>query len=154
MRDEKQTTGPQGDTDNISTHKVRVIYGDTDQMGVVYHGMYLRWFEAGRTHYMRCRGVSYAEMETQGVFLPVVEAHVEYLKPARFDEVLDVVTRATDASRVQVRFEYAIFKDGQQLVRGYTRHAAVSPAGRPIRLPEHVKEALFSDPTVDDFMPY
>jgi acyl-CoA thioester hydrolase len=129
--------------------KVRVLYADTDKMGVVYYGTYLRWFEAGRNHYMRCRGVSYKDIESSGVQLPVIEAHAEYRKPALYDDVLEIITRVTEVGRIQLRFEYLIKRGGTQLVHGYTQHAAVNEKGRPTRLPAHVREALEQSEVAD-----
>jgi len=126
----------------------RVLYADTDRMGVVYHATYLRWFEAGRAAYMRRRGSSYREIEEGGVLLPVIEANAVYLKPARYDDVLEVTARLAEVGRAQLRFEYEIAKGGVPLVRGFTRHAVTTPEGRPTRLPASVREALESGETV------
>jgi acyl-CoA thioester hydrolase len=119
-----------------------VLYADTDAMGVVYHATFFRWFETGRAEYMRRRGVPYSEVEKNGIGLPVVEAHAVYLKPARYDDLLEINTWIGDLGRAQVRIEYAICRDGVELVRGFTRHAAVDRRGRPTRLPPKVREAL------------
>ena len=133
---------PADASDNASTLSERVLYADTDQMGVVYHGIYLRWFEAGRANYMRRRGSSYSEVERRGLQLPVVEAHAHYLKPARYDEMLTIKAWIGELGLAQLRFEYEISRNGEVLVRGYTRHASISPAGRPIRMPEEIRQAL------------
>jgi acyl-CoA thioester hydrolase len=125
-----------------TTIKARVLYADTDQMGVVNHATYLRWFEACRASYMRRRGSAYAAVEHDGLHLPVVEAHLDYLKPARYDDVIAVEGWIADLGLAQLRFEYEITRDDDLLVRGYTRHAAVSRAGRPTRLPEEIRVAL------------
>ncbi|MFO8073086.1 MAG: thioesterase family protein [Polyangia bacterium] len=125
-----------------SSLAVRVLYADTDQMGVVYHATYLRWFEAGRAHHMRRRGCTYASLESRGVMLPVVEAGLSYHAPARYDEVLDVSCTAGDIGRAQIRFEYEISRDGETLVTGFTRHAALGAGGRPTRLPHDVRGAI------------
>ncbi len=126
-----------------------MLYADTDRMGVVYHGTYFRWFEAGRAHFMRQRGASYAEVEKGGVFLPIVEAHAEYLRPARYDDVLKVEAWVSALGRAQLSFAYRIFCNGQELVQGYTRHAAVNRKGRPVRLPVDIKEALSGAPNTE-----
>jgi acyl-CoA thioester hydrolase len=128
-----------------STIAARVLYADTDRMGVVYHATYLRWFEAGRAAYMRRRGTSYLEVEERGVMLPVVEANALYLKPARYDDVLQVTARLGEVGRAQLRFEYEIARDGIPLVRGFTRHAVIAADGRPKRLPASIREALESE---------
>lgn len=119
-----------------------MLYADTDQMRVVNHATYLRWFEACRASYMRRRGAAYATVEREGLHLPVVEAHLDYLKPARYDDVIAIEGWVADLGLAQLRFEYEISRDGELLVRGFTRHAAVSPAGRPTRLPEPIRVAL------------
>lgn len=85
---------------------LRVRYGETDQMGTFYNSRALDWFECGRTELMRRRmGMSYAELETQGVFLPVVEAHLEFLGPARYDDLLEVASVADFLGRARLRFD-------------------------------------------------
>lgn len=130
-----------------TTIAARVLYADTDRMGVVYHATYLRWFEAGRAAFMRRRGSSYREIEESGVMLPVIEANALYLKPARYDDVIDVTARLGEIGRAQLKFEYEIRKDGVPLVRGFTRHAVTTSEGRPTRLPASVREALESEET-------
>ena len=75
--------------------RVRVRYADTDRMGVVYYANYLVWFEVGRTEWLRETGWSYREMESEGVALPVIEARCEYRQPARYDDEVEIATRAT-----------------------------------------------------------
>lgn len=119
----------------------RVIYGDTDTMGVVYYANYLRFFELGRNEYLRARGLTYREVEAQGVQLPVTEVRCRYRKPARYDDLLTVETRVVRARGARVVFVYAIRNDGGELLaEGETHHAAVGPGGRPQRLsPEIVR---------------
>ena len=125
-----------------STLKIRVLYADTDRMGVAYHGTYFRWFEVGRAHYMSQRGARYASIERGGVFLRVVEAHADCVKPATYDELLDVTAWIQEIGRAQLRFSYRIARDGEELARVYTRHAAVNEKGRPMRLPQEIQRAL------------
>jgi acyl-CoA thioester hydrolase len=133
-----------------TTIAARVLYADTDRMGVVYHATYLRWFEAGRAAYMRRRGSSYLAVEESGVMLPVIEANAVYLKPARYDDVLRVTARLGEVRRAQLRFDYEITKDGVPLVRGFTRHAVTTAEGRPTRLPASVREALENEETTSE----
>ena len=137
----------QKQSDNVSTVKIRVLYADTDRMGVVYHGTYFRWFEAARASYMRGRGKRYSDVEKSGYFLPVVEAHAEYMKPAVYDEVLDVSAWISELGRATLEFSYVISRDGVHLVRGYTRHAAVNAEGRPRRLPDELAKLLMGPET-------
>lgn len=138
---------PSAACNNTSNLETRVLYADTDQMGVAYHGTFFRWFEAGRADYMRRRGSSYHDVERSGLQLPVVEVHANYLKPARYDDVLTVKSWIGELGLAQLRFEYEISRDGELLVRGYTRHASIGTDGRPIRLPDEVRLALSREET-------
>ena len=111
-------------------------------MGVVHHAAYLRWFEASRAKYMRLRGAKYAAVEEAGIQLPVVEAHLTYPKPARYDDVLTILVWVGDLGRLQIKFDYNISMGGDTLVAGYTRHASINMDGRLTRLPTEVREAL------------
>ncbi len=116
--------------------EIRVIYGDTDQMGVVYYANYLRWFEAGRTEFLRAKGVSYTDFEThERLILPVVEAGVSYRSPARYDDLVAIETTLVEAKRASARFEYAVRRGEDLLATGFTLHACVGPDGRIKRLP-------------------
>jgi acyl-CoA thioester hydrolase len=123
------------------TH-VRVRYAETDKMGVVYYANYFVWFEIGRTDLLRTLGWSYREMEHAGIALPVIEASCRYMRPARYDDELEIRTRGTLLSPVRMQFDYEIVSMAETLpvVTGRTLHAAVNPAGRPARLPSRVRE--------------
>lgn len=127
-----------------SVSLVRVRYAETDQMGVVYHANYLVWFEVGRTDLLRAFGWTYREMEASGVRLPVLEAHCEYRRPARYDDELEICTRGRLLSPVRLEFTYEVrLKEDQRVVAtGYTRHAAVDLTGRPCRLPVRVRDVF------------
>ncbi len=122
----------------------RVRYADTDQMGMAYHGNYVRWFEVGRTEMLRAQGMSYREVEEAGVRMPVLEVHCRYLKPARYDDELAIETMLTELGRASLRFEYRVVRvaDGELLACGATRHCFVDPAGRPVRPPAFFAELL------------
>jgi acyl-CoA thioester hydrolase len=130
-------------TDARRTH-VRVRYAETDRMGVVYYANYLVWFEVGRTEWLRATGWSYREMEADGVALPVIEAHCEYRQSARYDDEIEILTRASLLTPVRVRFDYDILRARDQALTalGYTVHAALDPGGRPCRLPDRVRGLL------------
>jgi len=123
----------------------RVIYGDVDQMGVVYYGNYFRLFEAGRTELIRERGMSYREIEESRVAMPVTEAYCHYHRPARYDDLLVIETRVGQVRRASLRFDYRIFRRDEPealLVEGHTVHACTDPDGRIVRLPKHVLAIL------------
>ena len=115
----------------------RVIYGDTDQMGVTYYANYLRWFEMGRTELMRQAGMPYNVVENDGLYFPVIEVHCRYRSPARFDDVVSVETTIGEVERAAVRFDYILHRqeDSHLLASGWTRHACVNSSGRPTRFP-------------------
>ena len=135
----------QGSSQRQTASFVRVRYAETDKMGVVYHSNYLIWFEIGRTDWLRDTGWTYRDMEAEGIQLPVIEAHCEYRQGARYDDDVEIRTRASKLSPVRVRFEYEAIRrsDGVTLANGHTVHATIDRQGRPIRMPERVKE-LFS----------
>jgi acyl-CoA thioester hydrolase len=113
-------------------------------MGIVYYANYFVWFEIGRTEWLRETGWSYREMELEGMALPVVEAHCEYRQPARYDDEVEIETRATLVTPARVRFDYRVSRAGDRTVAavGHTTHAALDGRGRPCRLPERVREML------------
>jgi acyl-CoA thioester hydrolase len=123
---------------------VRVRYAETDCMGVVYYANYLVWFEVGRTEWLRETGWTYREMEADGLALPVIEAHCEYRLGARYDDELEVRTTGRLVSAVRLAFDYTVVRRGDAavLATGYTIHATLDRAGRPVRVPVRVKELL------------
>jgi len=123
---------------------VRVRYAETDQMGVAWHGEYLAWFEVGRTDLLRGCGCTYGELEAQGLRLPVIEVQARYLRPALYDDVLDIHTRLTDVGGARVSFDYEVHREGTDgpLATGSTSHAAIDLRGRPRRIPEDLRRRL------------
>jgi acyl-CoA thioester hydrolase len=120
----------------------RVRYSETDQMGTFYNSRALEWFECGRTELLRAMGLPYAEMERRGVFLPVVEAHVEYRGRARYDDLLKMASRAALVGHVRLRVDVEIIQaeSGAPVARGYTVHAFIDTTGKPIRPPAWLVE--------------
>ena len=125
--------------------RIRVIYGDTDQMGIVYYANYLRFFEAGRSEFLRAKGMRYRDLEARHrVRLPVTEALVSYRAPARYEDLITVETSLSELRRVSARFTYRIHRDGALLATGHTAHACVDEEGRLVRLPPELTSALSS----------
>ena len=136
--------------------KTRVIYGDTDTMGVAYYGQYLRWFEMGRNELIREKGMTYKQFEERGLILPVAEVEAKYLRSAKYDDVIEVHTRVQEMGRVRVSFEYEVWRAEQPatetepssgerelLCTGVTVHACLTRAdGKPSRIPDDVAEIL------------
>lgn len=127
-----------------SVSRVRVRYAETDKMGVVYHANYFVWFEVGRTDLLRTLGWSYREMEAAGVSLPVIEAHCQYHRPAKYDDELEVRAQGRMLSPVRMEFTYQVVRSEDQVVAasGRTVHAALDRAGKPCRLPERIRQAF------------
>ena len=127
-----------------SVTTLRVRYAETDKMGVVYYANYLVWFEVGRTDLLRSLGWTYREMEAAGVSLPVIEAHCEYHRPARYDDDIEIRTEGRMLSPVRMQFDYRVFlgRDQALAASGKTVHAALDPAGKPCRLPSKIREVF------------
>jgi len=124
---------------DFSETTLRVRYAETDQMGMVYYANFFIWFEIGRVELLRQMGFAYREMEQQDDrFIVVAEASCRYLRPARYDDVLRIRTRVTEARSRIIRFAYEIRQDstGELLATGETRHVICDRAGRPRTLPE------------------
>ncbi len=122
---------------------LRIIYGDTDQMGVVYYANYLRCFEAGRNEFIRAKGLRYRDFEElHRLRLPVVDAQVTYKAPARYDDLVRVETRLTEARRASARFGYRILRGEELLATGHTVHACVDLDGRVQRMPRELLDRL------------
>ncbi len=123
-------------------HEIRVIFGDTDQMGVVYYANYLRYFESARAAYWRDLGKSYKDLVEWGVALPVVEAHCNYKRPAFYEDLLVIETRVSELRGASLRFMYRVERAGDLLAEGHTRHAVIGPDGRPKALPDVLRSAI------------
>lgn len=115
---------------------IRVIYADTDAMGVVYHTNYIKWFEVGRCELLRSIGYPYARLEEAGILLPVAECSCKYKQPAVYDDMLEITARVAEMKGATVIIEYEIREQetGALLVTGSTRHAITDPKFKPIRL--------------------
>ena len=113
-------------------------------MGIVYYANYLVWFEIGRTDWLRDTGWTYRAMEEDGIQLPVIEAHCEYRQGARYDDEVEIRTRAHKLSPVRIQFDYEAVRrpDGAVLATGHTVHATIDRQGRPTRMPDRVKDLL------------
>ena len=122
----------------------RVIYGDTDQMGIVYYANYLRWFEKGRSEWLRQIGRPYAVIESIGLHFPVVEVHCRYLQSAHYDDVIVIETMLNSVNRASLVFTYRILREAGELMlaEGNTKHACVDQKGKLTRLPQELVDAL------------
>jgi len=123
-------------------HEVRVIFGDTDQMGVVYYANYLRYFESARAEYWRQLGRSYKDLVAWGVAMPVVEAHCDYKRPAYYEDLLEIETAISEVRGASVRFHYVVRRGNEVLAQGHTRHAIIGTDGRPRAIPDVMRAVI------------
>ena len=136
MRDAKATQP-------ASEARVRVRYAETDQMGVVYHSNYLVWFEVGRVELIRQMGLNYKQMEEEdGCGISVVDVHVRYRAPARYDDELVIETRLLAARGAVIKFGYRVLRiaDGILLCEGETVHVCVGKDMKKMCLPPKYAE--------------
>ena len=118
----------------------RVRYQETDQMGVVYHGNYFTYFEMGRTELLReSTGVSYRDLEERNTKMVVVKAECQYVKPAKYDDLLTLKTRVARTTRASVEHEYRLYRDETLLAVGRVRLATVDESGKIVPVPDWIK---------------
>ncbi|WYD81652.1 MAG: thioesterase family protein [Candidatus Electrothrix gigas] len=139
-------------TDPIFRTQYRVIYGDTDSGGMMYHANYLRLAEIGRTEMLRTWGIPYREMEQQGIILPVTESYLRYKASARYDDLITIATSLAEVKFVSCRFHYRITRwekekgqgQGQKqlLVKGFTNLACINRQGKLMSFPDNIRDAL------------
>lgn len=145
---------PMADVPRQAAARVRVIYGDTDKMGVVYHANYLRYMEHGRVEFIRQSGMSYARMERDGFALPAIELATEYRAAALYDDLVTVEVGLSHLTRARIHFSYRLvvepggregLESPLEVLRAESRHCCLHvPTGRPARLPGEVYEVMQS----------
>lgn len=125
--------------------KLRVRYSETDKMGVVYHGNYIQYFEVGRVEYMRDLGVIYANLEKEGIGMPVVNININYRKPAAYDEELTIETWIERLPTSKITFyNQAVGENGQVVCDAQVTLVFINDNFRPIKCPESVLDTLRS----------
>lgn len=139
---------------NWAIDTMRILYKDTDQMGVGHHANYITWFEMGRTEWMRKKGITYSEIEAKGLLLPVLNVEVDYKEPAHYDELIAIFTRVTEYSKVKIVFEYQarlyeakkgeseLEPYGKLLATGQTTHMWLNDKWKPARLDRKAPEVF------------
>ncbi len=125
-------------------YEIRVIFGDTDQMGVVYYANYLRFFEGARSEYWRKLGRSYKDLEAAQIGLPVVEAHCNYRKPALYEDLLEIDVAVTELRTASLTFSYVVRRGADLVAEGWTRHAVIGANGKPRAMPEFMRTLVES----------
>ena len=133
-------SSPESPAPQFTTH-VRVRYAETDAAEVVYYGNYLTYFEVVRVELLRALGHPITSIEAQGVLLPVVEARLKYMRPARLDDLLEVSASVESVGPASFAFDYAVTRDGLLLVSGWTRLAVCErDTGRAMPMPGWLRE--------------
>jgi acyl-CoA thioester hydrolase len=122
----------------------RVIYGDTDNMGMAYHANYFRWFEIGRGEMLRSLGIPYKTIEEKGIFIVVSEVRCKYFAPVRYDDIVTIQTSFDPALKGGLKFDFLLFTDRSEkpCATGWTKHACVDRNGQLVRPPEFITKLL------------
>ena len=123
-------------------HQLRVRFAETDAMAVAHHSSYLLYLEATRVEYLRTIGHGYDRVRAEGTDFPVIEAHVRYLRPLRFDEPVDVHVVVATSGPATFQMGYLLTVDGQARATAVTVHAVVDSQGRPVRTPDWVRQLV------------
>ena len=128
----------------LHTTHVKVRYAETDQMGVVHHGNYPQYLEIARLEWLSTLGISYKNMEEEGIMLPVYELNLKYIKPVTFDENLTIETRLQKMPNVKIIFDYSVFNEQGELVTSATSVLVFmdSKTRRPIRCPQYILDKI------------
>ena len=125
--------------------KIRVRYGETDQMGYVYYGNYAEYFEVGRVELLRNLGVSYKSLEESGIMLPVLHMEINFLKPAKYDDLLILETKLVGNPMVKIKFEFKIFSERKELLTtGETTLVFIDmKKNKPTKAPKYLLDKLY-----------
>lgn len=137
----------------VTEERIRVRYGETDQMGHAYYANYLFWFEQARGAWCRDRGFTYKSLEERGVLLPVVEAHLRYRGEVKYDDWITVRIWVAEIKRAAMKFEYEVINEeaGKVVTEGYTWHVVMNPETRSaVSIPPFMRELLERDPSQFD----
>jgi acyl-CoA thioester hydrolase len=122
----------------------RVRYVETDQMGIAHHSNYFAWFECGRAELMRDLGYTYAEMEKEGILMPITEVHCKYIRPAYYDDLLELRTilEKLPRARITLRYEITRVATGEKIAEGDTTLAFLNEKRKPMRAPKKFLDVL------------
>ncbi|MEQ1822670.1 MAG: thioesterase family protein [Fimbriimonadaceae bacterium] len=132
----------------FTEERIRVRYGETDQMGHAYYANYFYWFEQARGAWCRDRGFTYKSLEDRGYMLPVVEAQARYKGEVKYDEWIIIRIRLAEIKRAAIRFEYSVINEasGKVVTEGYTWHVLMGSERRAITFPPEIRAELEHDP--------
>jgi acyl-CoA thioester hydrolase len=125
----------------------RVRYGETDQMGIVYHGNYPQYLEMGRVEWLRALGISYKSMEENGILLPVISLQINFKKSAVYDDLITVKTILKKTPMVRIEFDYVIYRNSNEILATANTVLAFmnKDTNRPLRCPDYILEKLGKD---------
>ena len=126
--------------------KIRVRYGETDQMGYVYYGNYAQFFEVGRVEWLRALGASYKSLEESGIMLPVIQLNINYMKPAKYDDLLTVTTILTKKPLVKIEFDFEVHNENNDLLTtGFTSLVFMDmKKNKPIKAPAYLLDQIYA----------
>ena len=124
--------------------QIRVRYGETDQMGVVYHGNYTLYLEIGRIEWLRKLGISYKKMEESGIMLPVVSMSLNFKKSARYDDLINVKTQLKNPPTAKIEFDYEITSENNEVIALANVVLAFidMKTNRPVRAPQYILDVI------------
>lgn len=126
-----------------SVYSYRILYGDSDQMGIVYHPNYLKYLEIGRIEFLRDSGYSYAKLEENGIRIPVLRVELDYKRPARFDDVITIHTSLESISRIRLVFSYEVYSPTRDLLlTARTEHAFTNGENKLSRVEQGFIDSL------------
>jgi len=125
---------------------IRVRYGETDQMGYVYYGNYAQFFEVGRVEWLRALGVSYKSLEESGIMLPVIQLNINYMKPAKYDDLLTITTIMTQKPLVKIEFDFEVHNENNELLTtGFTSLVFMDmKKNKPIKAPQYLLDQIYA----------
>ena len=125
--------------------KLRVRYGETDQMGYVYYGIYAQYFEVGRVEWLRNLGVSYKSLEENNTMLPVLNLNINYLKPAKYDDLLTIVTTLNKKPIIKIEFNLEIYNQNNELLTtGSTTLVFIDKIkNKPTKAPQILQDKIY-----------
>ena len=150
MIQEERTERMSANTKDPGEHRIvtpyyRVLYADTDAMGIVYNGEYFKIFEQGRGEYLREIGSSYASIEERGIRTPITETFAHFYLPFRYDDLIREDTWMSQLKKASFRFEYRLYKDGDPktlMASAHTLHAALNMDNKVVKIPDWLIDEL------------
>ena len=127
----------------INETNLRILYAHTDLMGIVNNVRYLEFFEAGRNELLRSIGYPYPKLEARNIGLPLIDAHINFKSPAKYDDWIRIIAKLKDIPTVKIKVDYEIFVEDRLVVNGYTTHSFLDlKKFKPVRPPDEFMDAV------------